>query len=196
MTTVTPNLDTLLATARDDRGAALLAYSTAMLAAKTLDDLANEEFAKLAKRLGHNASKVRSDFKRILGFRRALAAFSPEKLRIAIVEETATRKADALYTHGGLAAREFCGHSELQPELALTMVALEAQRRASTTAEEREAVLEQIQSVQAEGERLAHRARAAASVVEELMRKRDKIGMISQGELFVALEQPANGVNP
>lgn len=189
MTTTTRDLDSLLAAAPDDLGVVLLAYSKAILAANTLDDLANEEFALLAKQLGHNASTVRQHFKRVLGYRRAVAAFDPEKLRIARVKETATRKDDALFNHGGRAAHEFVHHNELQPVAALKMVELDARRREAETPEQRESILEEIQAVTAEGERLAHRARAASNAVEELLRRRDKITMIvADADLFISLK--------
>ena len=194
MTTVTPNLDSLLATAPDDRGEALLEYSRAILAADTIDDLATTAFAKTARTLSKSVSVVRSDFTRVQGYKKAQAAFDPAELERARAKETATRKADALFTHGGRAAKEFLGHADSQPTGPLRIFELTARLRQSEP-EQRESLLEEIQGVQAEAERLAHRAKVAANTVEELLRKRDKVRMISEGDLFLALNNEPTGEN-
>lgn len=192
MTTKTmarPSLDELLLSAPDDRAIVLRRYSIEMLRAKKIDDLANERFATTVRTLGKSASVVRADFTRVQGFRKAQRAFDPAELQRAKAKELEALKAHAAYVLGGRFARSLglADHDELQPEASLRLVELDAQRRDSTTPEERAAIFEEVAAVKAQSARLAHRAKAAEGVVEELLRKKDRITMLSEGDLFMAL---------
>lgn len=194
-TTARSSLDDLIRSAPNDRQAALLAYSEALLGAASVADLTNESFARTARQLGHNASAVREHFAKVQRFRKVQAQFDPEELRLARVKETATRKLHVCYSEGGRSSKEFVGHSDLQPEASLRLVKLQAQRRDAETPEQRAAILKEIQSVRAKAERLEQGAKEAESEVMELLRRRDKITMITEGDdLFISLKDTDHAV--